>query len=111
MYAQEVLQAFLQETLSYRLAIVSGGAKGIDMQAHLFALKHIIPTIVVVGGGLLYYLNDTRMWEFLQRVISAGGLIISPFKLYQTPQQWTFPARNKLIAGVAQMLFVPAAGT
>jgi DNA processing protein len=36
--------------------------------------------------------------------------VLSEFRLKQVPSRWTFPQRNRIIAGLADAVFVPAAG-
>jgi DNA processing protein len=46
----------------------------------------------------------------MQKVIDAGGLILSEFKLDQQPQTYTYPQRNRIVAGLADVVFLPEAG-
>lgn len=51
-----------------------------------------------------------RQRELIQRIVQAGGLVISEFKLKKEPTHYTFPQRNRIIAGLSDVLFVPEAG-
>jgi DNA processing protein len=46
----------------------------------------------------------------MQKVVDAGGLILSEFKLDQQPQTYTYPQRNRIVAGLADVIFLPEAG-
>ena len=55
---------------------------------------------MVLGSGLLKpYPSDNR--ELFRRVAREGGTIISPFPLNLEPSKGTFPARNRIIAGLS----------
>ena len=109
LYATQVLDCLCTQIESRRLCIVSWGAPWIDQQAHRGAIAHGLPTIVVLWCGL-YVAMKSSLRELLQRVVAWGGLVLSAWKLKQTPTNFTFPQRNKLIAGLGEILFVPAAG-
>ncbi|MDO4183268.1 MAG: DNA-processing protein DprA [Coriobacteriia bacterium] len=91
------------------LCIISGGARGCDAQAHKCALECGAPTVVVLGGGC-DQLYPKEHYSLFQRVIDAGGAVIS-----ENP--WEFPAlpycfreRNRLIAGLAKATLIVEAG-
>jgi DNA processing protein len=45
----------------------------------------------------------------IQEIVANGGLVISEFKLFEQPTHYTFPQRNRLIAGLSDFLFLPEA--
>jgi DNA processing protein len=51
------------------------------------------------------------MRKKIEAIVAHGGLVISEFKLGCTPQNFTFPQRNRIIAGLSDFLFIPEAGT
>lgn len=85
--------------------LVSGGALGIDTQAHKIALECNGPTTVVLGSGLLhpYPQGNTSLFEL---IVGRGGTVLSPFSMEQRPERGTFPARNRVIAGIARVCLV-----
>lgn len=107
-YASQILHKLFQTANNYQLVTISGWARGVDHLAHQLSLQHEIPTIVVLGWGIKRY-REQRSRAFLQKVIDAGGLILSEFKLDLKPTTWTFPQRNRIVAGLGQMLFLPEA--
>lgn len=96
-YADQVLQSLFAEMKGLDMVTVSGLARGVDQKCHQLSLKHTIPTIAVLGGGMRTYLkkNDKRL---IHEIVEAGGLVISEFKLDFVPTTWSFPQRNRLIA-------------
>jgi DNA processing protein len=86
------------------VSIVSGLALGIDAAAHHGALAGGAPPIGVVGSGLdvVYPRANATLW---QRVTEAG-VMVSEVALGGAPLAWRFPARNRLIAALADVVVV-----
>ena len=101
MFIDSVVPGLAQEGWS----IVSGGARGIDAMAHESALVHGAPTVVVMGSGLLVP-YPAGHYELFERVVTGGGALITPFSMNAQPQQWHFPARNRIIAGMSRGVVV-----
>ena len=78
------------------VAVVSGLARGIDGAAHEGALE-AGPTWGVMGSGLDHpYPREHR--GLMDRMVAAGGGVITPFPPEAAPQKWHFPRRNVLLA-------------
>lgn len=78
------------------VAVISGLARGIDAAAHEGALE-AGATWGVMGSGLDHpYPREHR--GLMDRVVAAGGGVITPFPPEATPQKWHFPRRNVLLA-------------
>lgn len=107
-YGIQVLELFFEKASEYQMVSVSGFAKGIDQKAHQLSLKYHLPTVVVLGWGFQHYLSGSDRY-FLNQIIEEWGLILSEFKLWFEPTKWSFPQRNKLIAGLSEILFLPEA--
>ncbi len=88
------------------VAVVSGLARGIDGAAHAGALQADggTPPIAVVATGLdvVYPRGHARLWA----AVRERGLIMSEAPLGTRPERWRFPARNRLIAGLADVVVV-----
>lgn len=91
------------------LHIVSGLASGIDGYAHEAALEAELPTEAVFGCGLdrIYPPMNTGL---ANRILAAGGALISEYPVGTPPDRYHFPARNRIIAGIAQGPMVIEAG-
>ena len=90
------------------VGVVSGLALGIDGAAHAGALEAAEaggrPPVAVVGSGLdvVYPRRHARLWE---RVAEAG-VVLSEWPLGARPERWRFPARNRIIAAMVDVLVV-----
>ena len=91
-----------EELTAQGFVVVSGLARGIDAAAHLGALKG--GTIAVQGGGVdvIYPTENTR----LAQDIARDGLRLSEMPMGLQPQARHFPARNRVISGLARAVVV-----
>ena len=87
------------------VAVVSGLATGIDAAAHSGAFEIGDARVVgVVGSGLdkIYPRSNGTLW----RTVAERGLMISEAPLGVSPERWRFPARNRVMAGLADVCVV-----
>jgi DNA processing protein len=87
------------------VSVVSGLALGIDGAAHAGALEADgAPPVAVVGTGLdvAYPRRHTSLW----RQVARRGVIWSEYPLGTPAHAWHFPARNRLIAALADVVVV-----
>ena len=87
----------------FDLPVVSGLAKGIDSTAHEWSLKLHLPTISVLGSGLLVP-YPARNVGLADRIVSEGGLLISEYLPRQQPSADMFVWRNRLQACIGACL-------
>lgn len=80
-------------------AVVSGLALGIDAAAHKGVLDGGGAAVGVVGTGLdvVYPRPNQALWD----EVVANGLLLSEYPAGVGPARWRFPARNRLIASLA----------
>jgi DNA processing protein len=83
------------------VAVVSGLALGIDAAAHRGCLDGGGRTVAVLAGGVdvPYPRQHLRLYER----IAAEGAIVSEFPPGARPYKWSFPARNRIMAGLARL--------
>jgi DNA processing protein len=107
-YGKQITEKLIRELARPGMLILSGLAFGIDAVAHRASIKYNIPTIGVLGHGLdhLYPPEHSGLSRNMRR---QGGLLTSFF--HETgPESHTFPLRNQLIAGLADVLLVIESG-
>ncbi|NUP74321.1 MAG: DNA-protecting protein DprA [Sinomonas sp.] len=89
------------------VTVVSGGAYGIDAQAHRTALVSggtALPTIAVMAGGLDRYYPSGN--EELLRAVARQGLLVSELPPGGAPTRHRFLRRNRLIAALGGITVV-----
>ncbi|MEM7321908.1 MAG: DNA-processing protein DprA [Actinomycetota bacterium] len=86
------------------VAVVSGLALGVDGAAHRGALDAAGPVIGVVASGIdvIYPGGNRHLWER----VKEHGLLLGEAPAKTRPARWRFPARNRLIAGLARGVVV-----
>lgn len=91
------------------VSIWSGGAIGIDGAAHVAALEAGIPTVVIMGAGLdcPYPPEHVRLYE---RILEAGGALVSRLPNDFPPRPFNFLARNHVLAAITCVTIVIEAG-
>jgi DNA processing protein len=106
-YGREVCEKLISGLKGYPIAIVSGFAMGIDTIAHRTAIKTNLKTVVFPGSGLsedaMYPKTNIR---FMREIIEAGGCLISEFEPDFKATHWSFPMRNRLMAGISKAVLV-----
>ncbi len=108
-YQEQVLKDSFKEFSKHHVVTISWWALGIDTLCHELSLEYWIPTIIVLGAWFQHYLTSKYRY-LLEKVVNAWGLIISEFRLWEQPSNWTYPQRNRIIAGLAEVVFLPWAG-
>jgi DNA processing protein len=90
------------------MTTISGMARGVDAAAHRGALGACGATIAVLACGPdVPYPRSNRQ---LHRQIGEQGLVLSELPPGQRAYRWSFPARNRLMAALAQLTVVVEAG-
>lgn len=90
------------------VAVISGGALGIDSAAHQGALDAGGKTVAVLGCGINYpYLLGNLK---LRNEISNSGAVISEYPPNFPSKPFTFPIRNRIISGISSGIVVIEAG-
>jgi DNA protecting protein DprA len=106
-YGREVARSLARELADAGLLVISGLAFGIDACAHRGALDAGGPTVAVLGCGpdTPYPAAHRGLW----RHIAEQGAVVSELPPGPGPWRWSFPARNRMVAGLAGMTVVVAA--
>ena len=102
-YGASVAETLGRELAAAGIVVVSGLARGVDAAAHRGALQ-AGPTVAVLGCGIDR--DYPRAHASLAAEIAGNGLILSEYAPGVEPAPWRFPARNRIVAGLARATVV-----
>jgi len=107
-YGLQTASELARDLASAGVVVVSGLALGIDGAAHTGALRtgrdDAAPPVAVVGTGLdvVYPKGNASLW----REVEDHGVVFSEAALGTTPRARVFPARNRIIAALSDVVVV-----
>lgn len=104
-YGRDVAHELGRRLAESGVGVVSGLALGIDAAAHRGALDAAsAPPVAVVGSGLdvVYPASNRGLWQ----EVASAGVVFSEAPPGSRPERWRFPARNRLIAALADVVVV-----
>ncbi len=99
-YGKQVAEELSRELAHAGVVIVSGLAFGIDGLAHEGALAAEMPTVAVLGGGIDDASIAPQSHLRLAQSVMQNGALMSEYAPGIEPGTGTFPARNRIIAGM-----------
>lgn len=106
-YGKQVCETLIAGLRGYNICIVSGLALGTDAIAHRAALNAGLPTIAVPGSGLsekiLYPQTNINL---ARDIVRSGGALLSEFEPEFKAAPWSFPQRNRIMAGMSHATLV-----
>ena len=106
-YGKQAAENLLASLPHDEVIIVSGLAHGIDSIAHISALKHNAKTFAVLGNGLdASVIYPSSHLHLAEEIVESGGLLISELPPYTQAAAWTFPARNRIVAALADAVLI-----
>ena len=104
-YGKNITKELAYNLGKNNIITVSGLAKGIDTFCHIGSVEAGARTIAVVAHGLdMIYPKENR--NLAIRILKSGGAIVSEYDLGKKPLKQNFPARNRLISGLAESTVV-----
>ena len=101
------IQAFRYAKIlsSAGVQIISGMAYGIDAEAHKGALEGGTPTYAILAGGVdICYPSGNR--PLYDRILRENGGILSEQPPGMRARNYFFPARNRIISGLADLVLI-----
>lgn len=106
-YAKDACAQLISGLSGYNIVIVSGLAFGIDAEAHRAAISANLKTIAVPGSGL----NDSVIYPatnliLAKKILDTGGALISEYEPDFRATVWSFPKRNRIMAGISHAILI-----
>ncbi|MEK9154119.1 MAG: DNA-processing protein DprA [Patescibacteria group bacterium] len=106
-YGRQACRHLIEGLRGYPIIIVSGLAYGVDAEAHKAALEAGLPAVAVPGSGLGWEVLYPRANVGLAKeILKAGGALISEFEPDTAAADWTFPKRNRIMAGLCRATLI-----
>lgn len=106
-YGKDICEKLIRGLQGYPIVIVSGLALGIDSIAHRTALNVGLKTIAFPGSGLDDKVIYPKTNIFLAKeIIENRGCLISEFEPNFISTLYSFPQRNRLMAGMSKAVLI-----
>lgn len=110
-YGKRALAHMISGLRGYPISIVSGLALGTDTYAHELALAAHLHTIGIPGSGLAdHVLYPKRNRPLALHILAKGGALLSEYAPDFEATLWSFPKRNRIMAGLGDVVFMLEAG-
>lgn len=101
-YGQQITEKMTGFLASQGITIVSGLAFGIDSIAHETAVAKGGKTIAVLGSGIdKKHVTPPAHRSLAEKIIHNNGAIISEYPPGAMANKYTFPRRNRIVAGMS----------
>lgn len=102
-YGKQVIDELINGLKGYPIGIVSGLALGVDSLSHEAALRNNLYTLAIPGGGL----SDEVIYPathkpLARKILESGGGLLSEYAPDFQATTWSFPKRNRLVAGISR---------
>ena len=104
-YGKKMAFNFAKELSNENICIVSGLADGIDSYAHLGAKSGKGGTIAVLGCGFNHIYPEHNL-KLYKEILEEGGCIVSEYEPEEKYKSEYFPARNRIISGLAMGVLI-----
>lgn len=108
-YGRTMTERLVTEIAGAGIIIVSGFMYGIDAAAHEAAVNARGKTIAVMPCGI-ERIHPAYQQNLYSEILQTGGLILSEYDGDSQPALWTYPRRNRIVAGLSPLLLVMEAG-
>ncbi|MEQ1499890.1 MAG: DNA-processing protein DprA [Parcubacteria group bacterium] len=106
-YGKNVCERLIEGLRGHSITIVSGLALGMDAIAHRAGLKAGLGGVGVPGSGLdERVLYPTTNRNLAKEIVENGGALISEFPDDFRPHLYSFPQRNRIIAGMCHATLI-----
>lgn len=106
-YGREAVERIISGLAGYPICVVSGLAMGIDGIAHRAALDAGLRTVAVPGSGLAEKVIYPRTHLNLAReIVENGGSLLSEYEPDFKATLWSFPQRNRIMAGLCNGVLI-----
>ncbi|HJW31543.1 MAG TPA: DNA-processing protein DprA, partial [Saprospiraceae bacterium] len=107
-YGKTITEEIIETLAPFDITVISGLAYGIDITAHRACLQHDVPTVGILGSGMGHVYPDAHQ-ATAKHMMEKGGLM-TEFDFETGPDAVNFPMRNRIVAGLCDVLIVIESG-
>jgi len=108
-YGKQVAERIAGEAAAAGVTIVSGFMYGVDAAAHKAALSVGGRTVAVMPCGI-DLIHPEYQQDLYAEILKNKGLIVSEYEGDSQPANWTYPQRNRIVAGLSKAALIVEAG-
>ncbi len=103
-YGKQITEKFIDDIRAQNVLILSGLAFGIDAIAHKAAIRNNMATVGVLAHGLdIIY---PALHKTLAKEMLLNGGLLTEFRKNTKPDKFSFPRRNRIVAGMSDATIV-----
>jgi DNA processing protein len=104
-YGKRIIEKWVELMAGRGVEIVSGFMYGVDQAAHKTCVDSGGKTIAVLGWGIDRQVAgmDEKLYR---KILEGDGLIVSEYPDAVPADRWTFPARNRIVVGLSDVIWV-----
>ncbi len=101
-YGRDTVDKIMPEIVFRKATVISGFMYGVDSESHRRCIEYGGKTIAVLGSGLdqPYPKENGKLYT---EILDSGGIIISEYEPNFGATVWSFPQRNRIVAGLANV--------
>lgn len=106
-YGLSAARHLIEELRGYPVTVASGLALGVDAAALAAAVEVGLPALALPGSGL----SDEALYPrtnlpLARKILRRGGCLLSEMAPEERAAPWSFPRRNRILAGLADAVVV-----
>lgn len=99
------MRTYLPYIVKKDYVIVSGAARGVDLEAHLVSLRSQKPTVAFLPSGL-HNIYPKSFLAYQNDILESGGCLISEYDPFKSVIPYHFSQRNRMIASLGLLVLV-----
>lgn len=107
-YCDALVQWLLKVCSWFNITTISWLAPWTDSLAHNYSIDWNIPTIAVIGWWF-WWIFDSTQRDLAYKILDRWWLLLSEYWREEWCASYTFPARNRIIAWLSTILYIPEA--
>jgi DNA processing protein len=108
-YGRDMARRLARGLVRAGVSVVSGGARGIDAEAHEGALEAGGHTVAVLASGVDRPTPLGNL-DLFERILEAGGALLSEYPDGTEARGYQFVERNRIVSGLCDAVVVVRAG-